>query len=154
MSQSTQSGSRDFSNVAISGLGGVASSSQNSSPNLSETQPEPEVSLVSQIASDGQTPVSLDNEVKALLRDAVGIASKRVESFGLAKPVKTQSEVVMQPESELQQEPEPAASLTFNALAAFVAGLAVVGIVYAFAVQGGLVKYKSVVLGDSIESSR
>lgn len=46
----------------------------------------------------------------------------------------------------------PTTSLAFNALAAFVAGLAVVGVVYAFAVQGELNQYKSIVLGESTES--
>lgn len=134
-------------NVAISDFK-TPPDQKNSSFDVSVNQCEQEVSLVSQITDNAKTPASLDQEVKALLSDAVNTA-ETTDSSSFSKPQHAKEELVIQ---------NPVVSLataqTFNALAAFVAGLAVVGVVYAFAVKGGFNQYNSVVLGESTESSR
>lgn len=134
-------------NTAISGFG-----ASGKSPVIPETQHEPEVSLVQQI-SDNQNPADLDLAVESLLSDAIVSASKNPTSPEITPAESgkaTEPNVVVPP----SLTDEPSSSFTFNAVSAFVAGLAVVGVVYAFAVQGGFAKSKSVVLGDSIESSK
>lgn len=137
-------------NQSISGFAGAGGSGA--------IESEPEVSLSQQIP-DGVSSKALEKEVENLLSSAVSGARasgmsdlSSPDAPASAAPVDVIMEQKLGPSAEGEEAPPP--TLAFNALAAFVAGLAVVGVVYAFAVKGGFDQYRSSVLGEKIEASK
>lgn len=124
---------------------------------------ENEISI-SPLTHDSQGS-ALDSEVGILLEDAAQQAERPSgESVGNDAVLEVKMDPVLSGEETSNVPPVTSTqgagvnsadtfSNTLNAVTAFVAGLAVVGVVYAFAVQGSFDQYKSVVLGDKTESS-
>lgn len=143
MEESLPEEKKEFENTAVTGIFGAATPSQDSDG-------ENVVSLESQTHGLGRV---LDEEVVTLLQSAASQAGKTPDD-----PPETEPEVkldeLLQKDDQISTPVAGGSSTAFTAISAFVAGLAVVGVVYAFAVQGTLDQYKSVVLGDSIESSK
>lgn len=134
---------KEFGNTAVTGIFGASTPSQ-------DRDVENVVSLESQTHGLGKV---LDEEVVTLLQSAASQAGKTPD-----EPTDTEPEVkldeLLQKDDQISTPVVSGSPIAFTAISAFVAGLAVVGVVYAFAVQGTLDQYKSVVLGDRTESSK
>ncbi len=135
-------------NTEITGLFGVQ---EQASGQGGDGFKENEVSLKPQIhGGQGET---LDSEVESLLQTAA-LAAERTPDEPTDREAEVKLTELLKKDGDNGTQEVAGSSTAFTAISAFVAGLAVVGVVYAFAVQGTLDQYKSVVLGDSIESSK
>ena len=111
-----------------------------------------EVSMNTQI-DEGPSAPDVDAQVNQVITNAVGQATNSTPVISTELPIVTQTTVDPGDSKNPKVKSEVDVPLVFNAITAFVAGLVVVGIVYAFTVSGSLDRYKSVVLGVSNQVS-